>query len=183
MNEFFNWAFNYLMQDEGGFVNDKDDSGGPTKFGITQETYESYVGRKVSISEIENMTIDMAKKIYLVKYWMPLGCEKIMNLGVCTVLFNSGTLYGVFKATIFAQNALNKFGMKLKVDGVFGDKTIDALNSIDPTDFIDEYHMQIMARIDEVCEKNPKNEKYRKGWTKRADRLLALANASLSKTV
>jgi lysozyme family protein len=129
------------------------------------------------------MSIDVAKEIYLNNYWLPLGCDKLIHLGICTILFNSGTLYGVKKATLFAQYAANNLGMSLKTDGVFGDKTIDAINSLEPSDFIDKYHEQIMARIDDVCEVNPKNEKYRKGWTKRADRLLSLVNVSLDKIV
>lgn len=184
MNNFFAWAFAYLMQDESTeFVNDPLDSGGPTKFGITQKTFEHYFGRLSSTQEIKDMTIDVAKEIYYKNYWLALKCDKLISLGVSTALFNSGALYGVKTTTLYAQDSANKLGADLKVDGIFGDKTADAINMLNSSSFLDGFHEQLMARIDTLCETNPKNERFRKGWTKRADRLLALSNASLTKTV
>ena len=53
----FQLAFNYLLGDEGHkFTNDPDDSGGPTKFGITKKAYEAYWKCSATDEQIENMT-------------------------------------------------------------------------------------------------------------------------------
>lgn len=176
MNENFEKAFAYLLKDEGmAYVNDPKDSGGPTKFGITQKTYEQYMKRVSTIDEIKNMSTDTAKAIYLDLYWAPLSCSRISHLGLAACLFNSGVLYGVGTASILAQNALNKCGFTLKSGTVFGDKSVEAINTVKPDDFLKAYREQLLSRIETLIAKSPKNERFRKGWTNRANRLLTLS--------
>jgi lysozyme family protein len=177
MNNFFDQAFDYLMRDEGfKYVNDPKDSGGPTRYGITQKSYEDYVKRIVTIDEIKNMSIDEAKKFYLERYWKPIRCNDLTSLPVAVCLFDSAVLYGSMTATILAQKAASLCGATLKFDGLLGDKSVEALNTVKSVDFLGAFHGLVLARIEAVISSNPKDEVYRDGWTNRAGRLLTLNN-------
>ena len=52
----FEKAFEYVIANEGGYVFDKNDPGGATKYGISQKAYHTL--------NIRALTLDDAKKIY-----------------------------------------------------------------------------------------------------------------------
>jgi len=58
----------FVLAREGGYVNDKNDSGGETKFGISKRSFPS--------EDIKNLTIERAKEIYKQKYWNAAECDK-----------------------------------------------------------------------------------------------------------
>ena len=90
MNEKFEKCISFVLEKEGGYVNNPNDPGGETRWGISKRSYPKV--------DIKNLTIDQAKGIYLVDYWTPLGCggydDKLaraildagVNCGVGTVL-------------------------------------------------------------------------------------------------
>ena len=44
-----------ILRREGGYVNHPADKGGPTNFGITQDTLSRYIGRQALISDVKNL--------------------------------------------------------------------------------------------------------------------------------
>lgn len=64
INEKFDKFFEILMLLEGGFVNNKNDQGGKTKYGITEKTLAVYNERKGLKLRIESLTRNDAKNIY-----------------------------------------------------------------------------------------------------------------------
>ncbi len=182
----FDIAFNYLiLEDEGSkYTNDPSDSGGPTKWGVTKKAYEEFFVRDaVPDEEIEQMTAATAKQIYRVKYWGPLRCEKILDLAFSVAIFDCGVLYGVGTIALLVQRSLASSGVKLKLDGILGDESVAALNQLLGGDSpgARSSHMTslrdlLLERIDTVIAANPKDERFRHGWTQRADRLLQLLN-------
>lgn len=182
MNSPFDTAFNYLIGDEGSkYTNDPRDSGGPTKWGITKKTYESFFKHPAAEAEISGMTSDTAKQIYLVEYWKPLRCTEIQSLVLTVSFFDSAVLYGVGTTALLIQRSVNLCGATLKLDGVIGDKTLATINSVgggaQGTRFLtNTFCGLLLEHIDAVIVANPKDEVYRRGWTQRADRLLRLLN-------
>ena len=84
----FEKAFQFILEREGGYVNDPDDPGGETKFGITKKYHPS-----VSIPEL---TIEQAREIYRLMYWEKLGCEEMLspwNLIIFDAAVNQGQGY------------------------------------------------------------------------------------------
>ena len=57
----FKDIINNVLQSEGGYVYDKDDPGGETKYGISKRAYPDF--------DIKNLTKDDAKAIYLRDFW------------------------------------------------------------------------------------------------------------------
>ena len=55
-----NWesSFKYLLQSEGGFVNDPNDPGGMTNLGVTKKAWEQYVGYEVNEADMRALKVD-----------------------------------------------------------------------------------------------------------------------------
>lgn len=70
---------------EGGYVNDPDDPGGETNFGISKRAFPK--------EDIRNMTPARASEIYLNKYWIPIHGDDLpdkLDLCVMNCAVNSG---------------------------------------------------------------------------------------------
>jgi lysozyme family protein len=112
MSTCFDKAFDILMTVEGGYVNDKYDLGGETKYGISKNSYP-----KVNIKEL---TLDEAKQIYKKDYWDRCSCDKI-TYPLNILLFDAAVNHGVLSASSLLQETLN-----VDVDGHIGANTIKA---------------------------------------------------------
>ncbi len=69
MREHFNLAVEFVLVREGGYVNDPNDLGGETKFGISKRKYPDI--------DIKNLTIEKAKDIYYNFYWTKFNCDAL----------------------------------------------------------------------------------------------------------
>lgn len=67
MRSSFDKAFEIIIGLEGKETNDPDDPGGFTRYGIAQK-----YNPEINVSQL---TLDKAKEIYLLKYWIPSGCD------------------------------------------------------------------------------------------------------------
>ncbi len=65
----FDKAFELVLLFEGGYSNDRNDSGGETKFGISKRAYPS--------ENIADLTEDRAKEIYEADYWNKACCPDL----------------------------------------------------------------------------------------------------------
>lgn len=176
----FDSAFNFTIGNESRrYVNDPADSGGPTKFGITISVYENFFGKPVLGSEIELMSEDTAKQIYMALYWHRMSCGAMTTPAIAICLFDTGVLYGVGTASLLAQHALSICGATIKLDGIIGDNTVSFLNSVVEDSFISTFRGLVLERIDTVITNNPKDERFRSGWAARADRLLTLLDVNV----
>ena len=52
--ETFDEIIEVVLEHEGGYVDDPDDRGGATNWGVTQAVYENFVGYKCDKEEIKN---------------------------------------------------------------------------------------------------------------------------------
>ena len=161
----FEKIFDYLLKVEGGYSNDKHDKGGKTKYGITEEDARDF-GYK---GDMQDLTKDFAKNIYLKKYYLGNKLDKVINnkvaLSVCDFIVNGG-VWGAKKA----QAALNELGFDLRVDGILGEKSLAALNEVDENKFLEKYH-DLQRRYYRVLAVNkPSQKKFLTGWLNRVDR-------------
>ena len=161
----FEKIFDYLLKVEGGYSNDKHDKGGKTKYGITEEDAREF-GYK---GDMQDLTKDFAKNIYLKKYYLGNKLDKVINnkvaLSVCDFIATGGA-WGSKKA----QAALNELGFDLRVDGILGEKSLAALNEVDEAKFLEKYH-DLQRRYYRVLAANkPSQKKFLTGWLNRVDR-------------
>lgn len=176
-NGFFTDAAKYTIGIEQGFVNDPDDFGGPTKFGITQQTLSQYRGYSCSVHDVQTLNEGEALAIYFSFYWKPLSINSIDKKPIAIAVFDTGVLYGIRHSILMAQEALAHswiVSTEFKIDGHMGPKTIAALNNCPSGLFLELINLQILKRIVEIIEKKPSQKKFQNGWVNRANKLLSL---------
>lgn len=118
---------------EGGYVDDPSDSGGKTKYGITEAVARKH-GWDKPISELP---YKFAFAVFLMDYWKPLNLNRILKHSslIATELFDTGVNQGVVTAAEYLQRSLNVLNNKatlyddLVVDGRIGVKTLCALDA------------------------------------------------------
>lgn len=83
-----------ILAAEGGFVDDPEDLGGTTNFGITKATLEAYRGHPVTVEDVRNLPRAEAREIYRKNYVAPFewasGDAEFLHL-----LVDSGVQHGV----------------------------------------------------------------------------------------
>lgn len=89
--ERFDEFIKQILSEEGGYVNNKNDKGGATNFGITQSTLNSYNKiNKLDVTEdVKNLTEEKAKQIYYEQYYKGTGVEKMSDPKVAYFYFNA----------------------------------------------------------------------------------------------
>lgn len=94
----FNLLIGVILRNEGGYINDPDDSGGETKFGITKTRYPNL--------DIKNLSIAEAKEIYRKDFYIPMEIEKIKELNLALHFFDMGVNAGIGNAKKLMKEAL-----------------------------------------------------------------------------
>ena len=164
--ERFKKFLDYIFEVEGGFTDDENDRGGKTNWGITEEEAREfgYTG------DMRNLTKDFAKNIYLKKYYLGNKLDKVVNdkvaLSICDWAVNSGR-----NGTKNAQIAINQLtNANLNVDGIIGNKTLEALNAADPEKFLEVYHNLQKIYYKGKVEADRTQERFLTGWLNRIQR-------------
>jgi lysozyme family protein len=142
-------ALNWIIQIEGGLVNNPSDPGGVTKFGISQTSYPN-----LSISSLH---ISAAKQIYTRDYWDKCNADKIpypVNIAVFDMAVNCG----VTPAVKLLQTVIG-----VTADGVWGEMSRTALAQKTPDIVFNEY---LWKRV-EYYKKLKKFSIFGRGWIAR----------------
>lgn len=125
-----------ILEREGAAYTDHpDDSGGPTKYGITRPTLSKFLGYPASNKDVESLTEQMARAVYLDLYINQPGFWRVNQLSAAIFeeLVDSGVNCGPPRAIEWLQrslNALNRRGRDypdIQVDLVCGPITASAL--------------------------------------------------------
>ena len=174
-------AIGKVLEHESGYVNNRLDAGKRTNYGITQATYEKFIGRKLvgpdtdapkgqPMSEAESVMRQMPKgnaiQIYKTMYWDAIQGDKIKHFTIATLIFDQAVNRGVSAAVKQAQRVLG-----LTQDGVVGPKTLAALNAVSDTDFAAKYLAESTAAYKAIVAKNPSQAVFLSGWLNRVESL------------
>lgn len=152
-------AFQTLLESEGGYVNDKRDSGGETKYGISKRAYPDV--------DIEALTLWQAEEIYHKDYWLRCKCDLLPDY-LSIAVFDYAVNSGVSKAAKSLQKVLG-----VTADGKIGNQTIGAANTQPPHKVLDAY---LEERLNFMM--SLKGWKYYgNGWGKRIDRIKRVCEA------
>lgn len=177
MSELKTHTINEIIEVEGGFVDDPNDSGGATNFGITEKVAREY-GYTNDMRDLPRMT---AVRIYEDRYWEPLSLSTIelMSEMVAKEIADTGVNMGIVRAAKFLQRSLTvlnnkeKFYPDLVADGQLGQKTIRALG-----DYLayrgSEGELVLVKMLNclqgafyvELAERREKDESFIFGWLK-----------------
>ena len=161
-----------ILVDEGGFVDDPSDSGGPTKFGITRA-----VARRFDYdSKIADLPRALAFEIYSSHYWNSVAADDLLLISarIAEEVVDAGVNIGPNRASKFFQRVLNvlnnneRLYADLKVDGRIGPKTLSAFEVC----YRAKGERVIMLALNclqgyhyiSLAEAHPKNERFVYGW-------------------
>lgn len=157
----FRRAFDALMELEGGYVNDPDDAGGETKYGISAKSYPGL--------DVANLTREDAEQIYLIDYWSRVRGEDFRSEPLALHVFLFAAHAGTRRSSRLLQVALNGLGRPLSADGIIGRATIEAANACDPAKLLDAFKAEVRRYYMELVSRKPSQAKYLDGWFKRLD--------------
>ena len=152
----FSEAIEIVLKHEGGYVNDPDDPGGETNYGISKRSFPKY--------DIKNLTEDDAKDIYKRHYWDVSKAQKLkdeLRLDYFDMCVNMGQRTAV-KCLQKATN--NAPGTKIAVDGRIGPNTIKESKRVS-ANRLRSFRVLYYAKL---IMKKPTLEKYYYGWFKRS---------------
>lgn len=158
----FRPALEITLKHEGG---ETVDSGGYTKWGISQKAYPGL--------DIKNMTRAQMEAIYKRDYWDKIKGDQIKDQNAAAVLFDYAVNAGVGAAVKAAQTVLG-----VAVDGGLGPQTLAAINRAGAgfAGRLTKYRVSFYTRL---ATSNPaKYGKYLAGWLKRAESFFKLTPAS-----
>jgi len=152
----FEKAIEIIFKHEGGYVNDTEDPGGETKFGISKRSYPDM--------DIENLTWEEAKEIYRRDFWDKYEYGRIENDTLAFMLVDQAILCGPVTVNRMMQAVLRKDlgDLDIEVDGILGDKTINALNNLNPADLISRFQVRAERRYRDLD-----MPRFLQGWLKR----------------
>ncbi|MBO7453814.1 MAG: peptidoglycan-binding protein [Alphaproteobacteria bacterium] len=158
----FEKAFAYVIENEGGYVFDKNDPGGETKFGISKRSYPSL--------NIKDLTLEDAKKIYYRDFWQKGKFEEIDDEKVATQVFDLSVNLGIRAAVSVLQRALRSVGINVQEDGLIGPQTLSAVSNSEPRCLLAAIKSEAAGYYRQIAAKNPSQQKFLKGWLNRAYR-------------
>ena len=161
----FKKFLDYIFEVEGGYTNDENDRGGATNFGITHYDAKKYLGYTGDMRDFKKSD---AEKIYEKVYYRGNHIDKITDDRVALSIFEWAVNLGG-KGIKKAQIVANKFGANLIIDGIIGNKTLEAINAIDPEAFLKEYHEMQRTFYKNLAAKDPSQEGFLKGWLNRVN--------------
>lgn len=180
---------NGVIKVEAGYVNNKDDKGGETNFGITKAVAEE--NQKMLKAEfkwdgtMKNLSKAMAYRIYELEYWKPLKLDDIYKISpfLADKLFDLAVNCGKARAGTWLQRSLNAFNRKQKdykdvlIDGVIGSATLTALNGFIKVRGKDKVVKTLLKAL--ICQQGTHyldislaredNETFTMGWFDRLD--------------
>ena len=155
INKEFIEAFDKVIGHEGGYVNDKNDAGGETIYGISKRAYPNL--------DIKSITLDDAREIYYKDYWKKNRVEELPK-DIRFTYFDMCVNMGGSRACKILQQTANAKGAGLVVDGRIGKNTIKGSKLV-RLGRLKSYRVLYYARI--VINK-PSQEKYWYGWYRRS---------------
>jgi lysozyme family protein len=143
--------------------------------GITQKTLSGWLGRNATIDDVKRLDKETAKEIYIKNY---LSGPRIDTLpdDIVPQVFDISINSGPRTAIKIVQKTVNLAGFgPIGSDGVMGPKTRNAAvaaNEAMGKLFNNAIAYERINFYERIIENDPSQEKFRKGWMRRAKEFL-----------
>ena len=175
-----------IVAREGGYVNDPDDPGGATNFGVTIHTMRRLGldindDGQVDTGDVRLLSADQAVSIFVDHYFHRPSIDLLpepLQPSVFDMYVNAGG-----NAVKILQRLLIQMRIIVAVDGVIGPKTsaaVDRAFASAPDHFVDAYGIARRNYYYNLADNRPASRKYARarnggkgGWIKRAEAFVA----------
>ena len=145
----FDDAFARTIGHEGGYVNNPQDPGGETKFGISKRAYPG--------EDIRSLTIMRTRELYRRDYWDRVQGDQLPPW-IAGQVFDAAVNSGVKQAALWLQRAVGA-----QPDGIIGAKTIAAARRADPATAVARFNAHRLHFLTAL----PTWPAFGKGWARR----------------
>ena len=153
MSENFDKTLNFLLQKEGGYVNNPNDLGREINKGVIYKTYNAYrKSRGLPPQSVKYITDAELKDIYYNDYYKASGADKITNPKLSAYVFDTAVNMGVSRAKEFLNQSNGN---------------------------PDEYERLRRAKYLEFARVNPSQKIFLQGWNDRVSHLKNFADNEL----
>lgn len=171
-----------IVTREGGFVNDPDDPGGATNFGVTIHTLRRLrPAQRIDVEDVRALTRKDAVAIYLEHYFQRPRIGELPQPLWATVFdmyVNAGA-----NAVRILQRLLVDMGQDVAVDGAIGPHTIAATHrayAMAPNHMVDAYGIARRDYYYRLADQRPASRKFARrrdggkgGWINRAEEFIS----------
>jgi lysozyme family protein len=175
-----------IVAREGGYVNDTDDPGGPTNFGVTIHTMRrlglDLTGdAAITAEDVQALSHDQAVEIFLTHYYRGPGIAGLpepLQASVFDMYVNAGS-----NAVRILQALINEMGFDIAADGEIGPQTLRAVHQAyeaAPGYLVDAYGIARRNYYYRLADRRPASRKFARarsggkgGWIKRAEEFIA----------
>lgn len=160
-----------VLANEGGLNMEEVGQGGVSNYGVTQQSYDSFLkAQKMSPMDVRKMTWDDAKDFYYKEYYQRLGIDKLPPK-VGGLYFDYSVNSGPSRAAKDLQGIVGT-----KVDGAIGKNTCKKLNEYIADNgedaLADEYLKKRREFLNGLVVDDPlKYGEFERGWNNRIDKL------------
>ena len=169
----FDNIFKLIMQHEGGYVNDHNDSGGETYCGISRPNHENWDGWSIIDANkplahnqkiIGNIELnDMVYHFYKSEVWDKIKGDNIQSQRIADMLADWYTTSGKH-----AISAIQKI-VGVETDGVIGLGTVTAINNANESETFEKFKQSRIDFYNGIVANNPNQEKFLQGWINRVN--------------
>lgn len=175
-----------ILEREGGYVNDPDDPGGATKYGVTVHTMRrlglDLTGDgRVDASDVQRLPRAKAHEIFVQHYFHAPGISRLpeaLHATVFDMQVNAGA-----NAVKILQRLLRKMGFRVAVDGRIGPRTraaAEAAARAAPNHIADAYGIERRNYYYALADRRVASRKYARrrdggkgGWIRRAEEFIS----------
>lgn len=197
----FKAAQEHVKKVEGGYTDDPDDNGNwtggkiglgeliGTNWGISAPTLATELkrvgGNPPTASTMKNLEYASAVAIYKRNFWDRIKGDDIKNQWVAEIIYDAYVNQSGWTRKML-EDTLQNTGKPTSVSVPLKKDTIDAINSVSPAQFFNEFKKQRKLRYEETS-KRPNQAKYLKGWMNRLSKfdnqLLETVKKNYGKTI
>ncbi|ULB09115.1 holin-associated N-acetylmuramidase [Cereibacter azotoformans] len=175
-----------IVAREGGFVNDPDDPGGATRYGVTIATlrrlgFDTTGDGRIGLEDVRAVTRAQAEAIFVEHYFRRPGIgnlPEVLHPGLFDMYVNAGS-----NAVKILQRLVSEMGFPCTADGAIGPQTIrqtQAAHEAAPDHLADAYAVARRNFYYALADGRPSSRKYARrkdggkgGWILRAEEFMA----------
>lgn len=164
----FDLAIPVILKREGGFVDDPNDAGGATNFGLSSRWLRT-VYPTFNYMDVKNMTRQVAINTYKTFWWEKYGYSLLVDQGIATKTFDMAVNMGPGVSHRILQHAVNTLGgLSLTLDGFMGPATCNAANACHRAELLASLRVLALSHYHAIVDTRPQDAKFLTGWANRA---------------
>ena len=158
--------FTLRPENEGNYVNNPADPGGPTNFGITLNGLSEWRGHPCHATDVQHLTLAEARDIYEARYWQTVAGSNLAP-GLDLMVFDFGVNHGPGSAVKMLQRLVGA-----KPDGAAGPNTIKRASC---QGIVLRARIAALSSAQQAFYGSLRNQIFGKGWVARTKRREAAA--------